>query len=213
MTEIASFTFNPFQENTYIIYEAGGECIIIDPGCYQPEEKATLIDFIQKKELTPVRLLNTHCHIDHVFGNRFVADTYGLGLEIPAGELMVLNAVPQIAQMYGLSYPEPSPVPTRFIAEGEIIEFGSTELKTLLTPGHSPASMSFYCEAAQFLIAGDVLFDGSIGRTDLPGGDMDTLLESIRTQFLVLPDEVVVYPGHMSSTTIGKERRTNPFLQ
>ncbi|MEM0995288.1 MAG: MBL fold metallo-hydrolase [Bacteroidota bacterium] len=213
MTEIASFTFNPFQENTYIIYEAGGECIIIDPGCYQPEEKATLIDFIQKKELTPVRLLNTHCHIDHVFGNRFVADTYGLGLEIPAGELMVLNAVPQIAQMYGLPYPEPSPVPTRFIAEGEIIEFGSTELKTLLTPGHSPASMSFYCEAAQFLIAGDVLFDGSIGRTDLPGGDMDTLLESIRTQFLVLPDEVVVYPGHMSSTTIGKERRTNPFLQ
>lgn len=213
MTEIASFTFNPFQENTYIIYEAGGECIIIDPGCYQPEEKATLIDFIQKKELTPVRLLNTHCHIDHVFGNRFVADTYGLGLEIPAGELMVLNAVPQIAQMYGLPYPEPSPVPTRFIAEGEIIEFGSTQLKTLLTPGHSPASMSFYCEAAQFLIAGDVLFDGSIGRTDLPGGDMDTLLESIRTQFLVLPDEVVVYPGHMSSTTIGKERRTNPFLQ
>ncbi|MEM9885813.1 MAG: MBL fold metallo-hydrolase [Bacteroidota bacterium] len=213
MTKVTSFTFNPFQENTYIIYDDSKECIIIDPGCYEVEEKAEMIDFIQRNQLKPVRLLNTHCHIDHVFGNKFIADTYDLDLEIPEGELIVLNAVPQIAKMYGIPYPEPSPAPGRFIQVGEVVDFGTTSLKCLFTPGHSPASMSFYCEAARFLIAGDVLFAGSIGRTDLPGGNLNTLLQSIRNQFFVLPDEVIVYPGHMGSTTIGKEKRSNPFLK
>jgi len=212
MTQVAAFTFNPFQENTYIVYDDSKECILIDPGCYQAEEKAELISFIQQNELKPVRLLNTHCHIDHVFGNRFISDTYALDLEIHEGELVVLNYVPQVAQMYGIPYPEPSPLPKKYIQEGEVIEFGNTQLKTLFTPGHSPASISFYSEAAKFVIAGDVLFKGSIGRTDLPGGNFDTLINSIKNELFPLGDEVKVYSGHGEPTTIGLERKTNPFL-
>ncbi len=213
MTSLHYFTFNPFQENTYIIYDGTKECIIVDPGCYQAHEKTQLIDFIQQHHLRPVRLINTHCHIDHIFGNAFVAETYGLGLEIHKGELPVLEAVPQVASMYGIPYSEPSPAPAKFIEVGETITFGSTELKVLFTPGHSPASVSLYCEADQFVLAGDALFQNSIGRTDLPGGDFDTLIRSIRQQLLTLPDSVKVYSGHGSSTTIGTEKQSNPFLQ
>ncbi|MEN0049382.1 MAG: MBL fold metallo-hydrolase [Bacteroidota bacterium] len=212
MTQVAAFTFNPFQENTYLIYDNSKECIIIDPGCYQVEEKATIIDFIQKNELKPVRLINTHCHIDHVFGNRFISDAYDLDLEIHEGELVVLNTVTQVAKMYGIPYPEPSPLPKRYIQAGEIIGFGNTQLQTLFTPGHSPASISFYCEAAKFVVSGDVLFKSSIGRTDLPGGDFNTLINSIKTQLFPIGDEVKVYSGHGEPTTIGIERKTNPFL-
>lgn len=213
MTQVAAFAFNPFSENTYIIHDETKEGIIIDPGCYEVEERATLVNFIQKHQLKPVRLINTHCHLDHVFGNRFISETYGLDLEIHEGERIVLDMVPQVAQMYSIPLPDVSPAPSRYIQEGEIISFGNTQLKTLFTPGHSPASISFYCEAAQFVIAGDVLFKNSIGRTDLPGGDFDTLINSIRTQLFPLGDKVVVYSGHGPSTTIGEEKLLNPFLK
>lgn len=212
MVSVVSFTFNAFQENSYLLYDDTKECVIIDPGCYDQAEKDELALFIERNKLKPVRLLNTHCHIDHVFGNKFVAETYNLPLEIHEGELPVLNAVPQISMMYGLPYPEPSPAPGRFIEEGEIIKFGESELKTLYTPGHSPASISFYCEADAFVIAGDVLFYRSIGRTDLPGGDFKTLLGSIVEQFYPLGDDVKVYPGHGPATTVGFEKQHNPFL-
>ncbi len=212
MAEVIYLVNNPFQENTIIIHDETKECVIIDPGCFHGHEKEALVGLLQQHDLKPVRLLNTHCHIDHVFGNKFVAETYNLGLEIHEGEQIVLDSTAQVSQMYGIPYNEPSPQPSRYIEIGEIIEFGNTKLETRFTPGHSPASISFYCEASGFIIGGDVLFQGSIGRTDLPGGDMQTLLQSIKTQFLSLPDETLVYSGHGAPTTVGAERKTNPFL-
>ncbi len=214
MSVVAEFSFNPFQENTYVIYEEKGECIIVDPGCYTQSEREQLTDFIEHAELTPVRLINTHCHLDHVFGNKFVMDKYGLGLEIHEGELPVLEAVPRVSEMYGIPNVVPSPSPTGFLKENDLISFGkSTVLKVLFTPGHSPASISFYNEKDRYVIAGDVLFQGSIGRTDLPGGDFNTLIQSIKTQILPLGDEVRVYSGHGPSTTVGDEKKMNSFLQ
>lgn len=214
MTTVYSFVFSPFSENTYILYDETKECIIIDPGCYSVTERKLLSNFITNNQLKPVRLINTHCHIDHVFGNRYVAETYHLPLEIHEGEIPVLESVAMVAQMYGIPNVQqsPDPDPEKFIKEGDIIKFGNTELEVLFTPGHSPASVSFYCKKEAFLIAGDVLFQGSIGRTDLPGGDYDTLMQSIFNKFLTLPNETVVYSGHGNPTSIGAERKTNGFI-
>lgn len=214
MTNVHTFTFNPFSENTYLVYDESLECLIIDPGCYTAEERQQLSNFIRDKQLKPVRLINTHCHIDHVFGNRYVAEQYGLELEIHEGELPVLEAVATVAQMYGIPNVQqsPDPSPERYLQEGSLIEFGSSKLKILLTPGHSPASVSFYCAASSFVLGGDVLFQGSIGRTDLPGGDYNTLMQSIDRELMSLPDETIVYSGHGSTTTIGAERQRNPFI-
>lgn len=213
MAIVVGLTFNPFQENTYLVYDDTGECLIFDPGCFEGYEKEELAGAISKLQLKPVRLINTHCHIDHILGNHFVSEAYQLPLEIHEGELPVLQSAPQVAAMFGMPYPEPSPMPGRYIAEGEIISFGNTTLKALYTPGHSPASLSFYCEKDGFVIAGDVLFRDSIGRTDLPGGNFNTLAQSIKTQLYSLPDEVKVYPGHGPATTIGYERWNNPFVK
>jgi len=211
MTQVAAFTFNPFQENTYILHDDTKECIIIDPGCYTKHEKETLVQFIEENELKPVRLINTHCHLDHVFGNKFIAEHFNLKLEIHEGELVVLNSLQETANKYGVPV-ELSPAPSSYLKEGEVLTFGESQLQILFTPGHSPASISFYNQAAGFVIAGDVLFRGSIGRTDLPGGNFNTLIESIKTQLFPLGDEVVVYSGHGPETTIGYEKATNPFL-
>ncbi len=212
MAQVVCLTFNPFQENTYLLYDDSKECVIIDPGCLEQREKDELAGTIQRLELKPVRLLNTHCHLDHIFGNRFVAEKYSLSLEIHSGEIPVLERAPQAAMMYSVPYPELSPAPGRFIEEGDIIEFGNTQLEAILTPGHSPASLCFFCREDNFLIAGDVLFYGSIGRTDLPGGDYDMLIDSITQKLIPLGDGVQVYPGHGPSTSIGFERLHNPFL-
>jgi len=213
MALVAEFTFNPFQENTYILYDDTKECVIFDPGCYTAAERKQLSEFIEAAELKPVRLINTHCHLDHIFGNSFVAEKYGLGLEIHKGEVVVLEAAPIACQKYGIPYPDPSPAASSFLEENTTITFGNTMLELLFTPGHSPASLSFYCKESNFLIAGDVLFYGSIGRTDLPGGDFDTLINSIKTQLFPLPDDTKVFAGHGPSTTIGFEKANNPFLQ
>ena len=213
MSHVVSFTFNPFQENTYLVYDESGECIIFDPGCYQKEEKEQLAKEIEQRNLRPVRLINTHCHLDHVFGNYFVSNKYDLPLEIHKGEVTVLNAIPMVANRYSIPLPDPMIEAGRFITEGDIIEFGNTKLEAIFTPGHSPASLSFYCKKDAYLIAGDVLFYGSIGRTDLPGGDFDTLIGSIKQKLFPLGDDVKVYPGHGPSTTIGFEKQSNPFLR
>jgi glyoxylase-like metal-dependent hydrolase (beta-lactamase superfamily II) len=212
MAKVTFLTFNPFQENTYIVYDETGECILIDPGCSDESENNELMGTLQQLNLKPVRLLNTHCHIDHILGNKFVSETYHLPLEIHAGELGMLERGPTVAAMYGIPYSGFSPIPDHFIREGEEIIFGNTALKILLTPGHSPASLSFYCEKDHFLIAGDVLFKESIGRTDLPGCNHDLLLASIREKLFPLPDETIVWPGHGAYTTIGYEKRHNPFV-
>ena len=168
---------------------------------------------IESLNLRPVRLINTHCHLDHVFGNKFVAEKYQLGLEIHELEATVLAAVPQVCMMYGLPVPDESPAASVFLKPGEKVEFGNTSLDILFTPGHSPGSISFYSSADKFVIAGDVLFYGSIGRTDLPGGDHATLISAIKKELLPLGDDITVYPGHGPSTQMGYERKSNPFLQ
>ncbi len=212
MAFVAKMEFNPFSENTYIVYDDTKECIIFDPGCYSPQEKQELDRFIENASLKPVRLINTHCHVDHVFGNKHVAEKYGLKLETHKGEIPVLDFVPMACKMYGIPGYEVSPQPEVFLEEGEIVSFGNTTLEILFTPGHSPASLSFFCKEDQFLIAGDVLFQGSIGRTDLPGGDFDTLIKNIREKIFPLGDDVQVYPGHGPSTNVGYEKKNNPFL-
>lgn len=209
---ITTFTFNPFSENTYILHDASKECVVIDPGCYGPQEQETLTAFIRDEGLKVVKLLNTHCHIDHVLGNKFVADTYQVMLAIHAADLPTLRAVPVYAPNYG--FPDYEEVlPATYLAAGDVVQFGQTELQVKYTPGHAPGHIVFYHEASQTVIGGDVLFQRSIGRTDLPGGDYNTLLQSIRTQLFTLPDTVTVYPGHGPSTTIGEEKKHNPFLR
>jgi hydroxyacylglutathione hydrolase len=203
---------NPFGENTYIVADPTGECIVFDPGCYTAAERQQLQDLIAEHGLRPVRLINTHCHLDHVFGNAWVSRTWGLRLEIHRGELPVLERYPDVARQYGIPGVEPSPMPSRFIETDEVIEFGRSHLRVLFTPGHSPASLSFYNETEGYVIAGDVLFFESIGRTDLPGGNHQILLQSIQNQLFTLPDETIVYPGHGPTTTIRHEREYNPFF-
>lgn len=210
--KVKMFTFNAFQENTYLLYDETNECIIIDPGCSNRNEEDALVQFISENHLKPVKLVNTHCHIDHVLGNRFVADTYNLPLTSHPGETETLFMQDHISGMYGMAYNK-SPEITEFLEEGDTLAFGNTEMSVLFTPGHSPASISFYNKDTHDLIAGDVLFQGSIGRTDLPGGDYDTLISHIKNKFMMLPDDVIVYSGHGPSTTIGRERMSNPFLQ
>ena len=171
-----------------------------------------MIDVIESNNLTPVKLINTHCHIDHVLGNKFVSDKYNLPLISHEGEKEVLAMQPKVSSMYGIPY-DPSPEITETLADGDVVKFGNTELTVLFTPGHSPASISFYCKEAGIVIGGDVLFQGSIGRTDLPGGNFDTLANSIRTKFYTLPDETVVFCGHGPSTTVGEEKKNNPFVK
>ena len=211
MLTIKSFEFSPIQENTYILYNEFNNAIIIDPGCYFDDEKETLVKYIDKMGLTPKMLLNTHCHLDHVFGNKFVSEKYNLTLRMHEGEKKVLEFAPTSGLMYNMPF-DNYDGPFNFIEEGEIITMDSDELKVLLTPGHSPASLSFYNAKDQFVISGDVLFKQSIGRTDLPGGNHEQLLESIRTQLFVLPDDTKVYSGHGPATSIGFEKRNNPFL-
>jgi hydroxyacylglutathione hydrolase len=211
MLKVREFTFSPVQENTYVLYNEHNKAIIIDPGCYFTAEQETLKMFIKDTGLEPVRLLNTHCHLDHVFGNKWVHETFGLELHIHRGEEQMLKMAPLSGDKWGLPFSNYQG-PLHFLEEGDTIQLGNDALQVILAPGHSPASICFYCEAQQFLIGGDVLFRESIGRTDLPGGDHETLLNSIRTRLFALPDEVVVYPGHGESTTIGYEKENNPFL-
>lgn len=212
MTQVKVFEFNPFAENTYVVYDESGECVIFDPGCYTPGERLDLKKFVEFNQLHVVRLINTHCHLDHVFGNNFVYETWSVLPELHRGELQLLEHFPATCQLYGIPNVEPSPMPKRFLEGRSQLKFGNTKFEILFTPGHSPASLSFYCHEEEFIIAGDVLFYESIGRTDLPGGNHQTLLDSIRTQLFTLPGETLVYPGHGPTTTIRHEMEYNPFL-
>lgn len=211
MFNIQSFVFSPIQENTYILFNESKECIIIDPGMYFDEEREIVKNFINKNGLVPKMLLNTHCHLDHVFGNKWVAEEYGLELRTHEIEKQVLQFAPTSGLMYNMPFDNYTG-PIRFLKENDILEIGKDELRVIEAPGHSPGHICFYNAAQGFIIGGDVLFKNSIGRTDLPGGDHQTLLNSIRQKLFVLPPETVVYSGHGETTTIGEEKMYNPFL-
>lgn len=212
MLTIKTFVFNPVQENTYLLYNEEKDCCIIDPGCYFPEERNILTMFIRESGLNPVLLLNTHCHLDHVFGNKFISDTWGLIPHLHEKEKPVLDFAPASAQLWQLPFSNYEGELV-FIKEGTTISIGREELEIRFTPGHSPGSVSFYHEAGGFVISGDVLFNGGIGRTDLPGGNYDMLVSSIQTQLFTLPDETRVYSGHGQMTTVGFEKMNNPFVK
>ena len=211
MLHLKSFTFNPFQENTYLLYDDEGTAFIIDPGNSNESENTQIRSFIEEKKLELKRLLLTHAHIDHILGARFIYDTYGLLPEVHENELFFIDRMTQSATMYGLNC-EQCPTPERFLSGGDKVVLGKYEFDCIFTPGHSPGSISFYNKENKLLISGDVLFRGSIGRSDLPMGNHETLINSIHEQLLHLGDEVKVYSGHGPSTTIGHEKLSNPFL-
>jgi hydroxyacylglutathione hydrolase len=209
--QVAQFTFNEFSENTYVLFDETKQCAIVDPGCYKASEQEELTRFIKDHGLTPTMLINTHCHIDHILGNAFVANKYNIPLYMHQQELETYEGTSRWAQLFGMVIEE---IPSNriYLNEGDEVAFGNIKLQVLFTPGHSVASLSFYEANTQQLISGDVLFYQSIGRTDLPGGNFDTLIQSIKTKLFTLPNETVVYSGHGPKTTIGTEKSTNPFL-
>lgn len=212
MMEIRKFTFNPVAVNTYVVWDETGECAIIDAGCSKPAEEAALAGFIEEKELKPVKLLNTHGHFDHVIGNGFAARQWDLEVEMHKDDnSLVLNAKEQ-GGMFGIAMHQP-PKPAKFFEEGDEITFGNTTLKVIHVPGHSPGGVAFHNAKEKILIAGDILFYGSVGRTDLPGGEHEALITGIKSKLLGLDPATKVFPGHGPETTIGDEIKNNPFLQ
>lgn len=212
MIDIKKFVFNPVKENTYVLFDETNECAIVDPGMYDGREQDQFVGFIKERALQPVLLLNTHCHYDHVFGNKFVFDNWGLKPQFHRGELPILQAIPSYLPRMGLQY-ELSPEPEIFLPENGEISFGNSKMKLIFAPGHSPAHLCFYAEDDNFLVGGDVLFYSSIGRTDLPRGNHAQLISSIKNNLFILPDDCDVYPGHGPATTIGFEKLNNPYLQ
>ena len=212
MIDIKRFTVNMLQENCYVVSDETRECVIIDCGAYYEEEKQAIVQYIDSNRLKPIHLLVTHGHLDHNFGNEFIMKTYGLQPELSErDEKLMLHAKGQAAQYYDMELDMEMPPPARLLEENEVVTFGSHRLKVLQTPGHSKGCICFYCEEEHLLFSGDTLFHNTIGRTDLTGGSMMMIIQSLR--FLAqLPDNVVVYPGHGETTTIGDEVAHNPYM-
>lgn len=211
--EIKAFQFSPFAENTYILYDKSGEAVVVDPGCYYPQEQKTLSDFLTQNNLNLKKVLYTHCHLDHTFGANYICKTYK-GIEFIAheAEQVFIESAKAHAMSFGLQMEQPPRI-TNFINEGDLITFGNTTLHVICVPGHSPGGLCFYNKEQGDLLPGDILFQGSIGRSDLPGGNHAQLIDGIKKKLLCLPENVVVYPGHGEYTTIGNEKASNPYLQ
>ena len=207
---IKQFVFNAFSENSYVVYDESKECIIIDPGCYEQEENETLKGFILENGLKVVSLINTHCHIDHVLGNAYIKKEFGVGLTIHELDKSTLKSNEVVAPLYGFSAYTPCEA-DNFVEEGEKVKFGNSSFDVIFVPGHAPGHIALVNEKEKVCIGGDVLFQQSIGRTDLPGGDFDTLISSIKDKMFALPEDTVVYCGHGPSTSIGFEKQHNPF--
>lgn len=211
--QVHKFTFNAFQENTYIVADEANNCVIIDPGCYTAEERRELFDFIEKNALQPLAVLNTHAHIDHILGNAAVIEKYAIPFYMHQEDLTTLRAVAGYAHLYGFEGYIPSPEPTSYIEDRQILSFGDIRFTVIFGPGHAPGHVAFYSPEENFVINGDILFRGSFGRTDLPGGDFETLRNTLLNIMFKLPEETVVYSGHGSETTIGFEKKNNAIYQ
>ncbi len=210
--EIKTFVFNPFGENTYVLYDETKECVIVDPGCINREEQKTIVAFFEENDLTPIKILNTHCHVDHLFGNKFLVEKYNLDIYAHESEVGFIDIAIQMAERYGLKIDQP-PHATHFLKDGDTVEFGKTKLEVICVPGHSSGSLVYYNKEKDCVFSGDVIFPGSIGRTDLPGGDYDTLIDGIQKKILTLGDSVTIYPGHSMPTTVGYEKANNSFIK
>lgn len=211
MINVFCFRYLSFNENTYLVADETKECIIIDPGCYHEKEKMHIADYISFFRLKPVMLINTHCHIDHIFGNNFIQEYFQVPLALHKDEVPFLKAMPQFGGRRGFDI---SPIKEgyKLLNENDTVTFGRTSLKVLLTPGHSPGSISLYCEQEAALFSGDVVFRNRVGKVDLPGADYKVLVKSIQEKVFTLPDETLIYPGHGPSTTVGHERKNNKFI-
>ena len=211
MITIQRFVFNPFGVNTFVLYDETKECVIIDAACYFEDEKLQLKSFIDKNQLNPIKILMTHGHVDHLLGNKFIASNYPISIETHIDETNLISGAVSYGSIFGFDVETPPPT-TKYLNEGEIVKFGNSELNVLYVPGHSPGSLAYFNKEQNFVFVGDVLFHGSIGRTDLPQGNHEQLIKSINEKLLILDDKVIVYSGHGDSTTIGFERNNNPFL-
>lgn len=211
---IKIFEFNPIAVNTYVLYDETGECVIVDAACFFPNEQQELLSFINNNKLVVKHLLNTHLHFDHVFGVNFMEEQFDVKMKAHKADEFLLASMQQQMAMFGFpANGKYIPTMGEYIDENDIIEFGNQKLSIMSVPGHSPGSIVFYNKKENLVISGDVLFNGSIGRTDLPQGDHNLLIDGIKTKLLVLPEDTVVYPGHGPSTTIKGEKQMNPFLQ
>ncbi len=212
--KVKIFEFNPIAVNTYVLYDKTGECVIIDPACYFPEEERILYNFIIDKKLVVKHVLNTHLHFDHVPGINFIEEQFNVYAKAHKADLYLIDSFENQLALFGFtSFEKHKPTIENFIDENDVIEFGNQKLSIIHVPGHSLGSIVFYNKEENCMVSGDVLFNGSIGRTDLPQGNHNQLIEGIRTKLLTLPPNTIVYPGHGPATTIGNEAKSNPFLQ
>ena len=212
MIKLEKFVFNPFQENTYIIWDNDSlETIIVDPGCSNSKEEEKLSAFIANNKLTVKYLINTHCHIDHVLGNKFIKEKYQIPFYAPELDIPLLDKLIDQAKMFGMDINK-SPYPDQYISEDLELKIGDSSFHFVFTPGHTPGEYCILFDQAKICISGDVLFLEGIGRTDLWGGDYETLLNSIRSKLFTLDENYTIYPGHGDETTIGHEKKNNPFL-
>ena len=212
MVNLIKFVFNTFMVNTYLLYDESGECILVDPACYDTKEQEELKECIKVNNLTLVRNLNTHCHVDHILGNDFIALTYGVYPEYHKNSIPFFQSLQEIGASFGYTIDQ-IPAPKRFLGDDEVVQWGNSALKVFFTPGHAEGSVCFYNEEQGFVITGDVLFKDTIGRTDLPSGNFDQLMRSIKTKLFTLPENTSVHPGHGPETSIGYEMENNPFIR
>ena len=211
MMKLKSFVFNAFQVNCFVLYDDSSECIIVDASCYEEDEYNSLFSFIEKNSLKPKALLNTHGHVDHLTGTKRVCEKYGINFFMHRGDNSLLENAVLHGKIFGFSI-QPPPEPHGWIADGDFFSFGNSGITAWHAPGHSPGSLIFYEKDSKILITGDVLFAGSIGRTDLSGGNFNTLIDSINTKILILPDDTQIFPGHGPASFVGIEKEQNPFL-
>ena len=213
MLNVKKFTFNPFSENTYVVTDEFKNAVIIDPGCYYKAEQNELDSYVLKNNLKLKSILHTHSHLDHMFGTAYLADKYNLDLWICKEDLLTYESYEKVCEVYGIPITfSPNPTP-KFFDLKQLIQIDGIKFEILYVPGHSPGHVAFYNKENNFLINGDCLFENSIGRTDLPGGNHQQLIDSIKNEIFILPDETLVYCGHGNETTIKAEKSSNPFLR
>jgi hydroxyacylglutathione hydrolase len=210
--KVKRFVFNSFGVNTYVLTDESGQCLIVDPACQYQEEETELREYITGNHLNPVGMVNTHFHIDHIVGNTFICNTFNLRPQCHKSSKLLWETAAEFGAAFGIKI-ENLIVPKDFVSEGDKITYGNSSVEVLYTPGHADGSICLVNHAERFIVAGDVLFRDSIGRTDLPTGSFDVLYQSITAKLFTLPDDYIVYPGHGPETSIGYEKMNNPFLQ